>query len=167
MPGFDTYPRPDLLGLVAQSSIRDSTDPGDHIFGVLGLSGEANATPSIVNYDKLVAQVFIDFAVDALVRRNSMDILSMVGAHKLSDLPSWVPDWSNDTAVMDTPSLHGINYLHSWRNAFYAGGHHAEPKVKVSPDQRVLFTQRRIIKVLDETNMQNLLRTTLSTQERL
>jgi hypothetical protein len=77
--------------------VRQATDPRDKLFGLLGLSKEfSNFVPA--DYTTPVEQVFEDFVLAFIHHTKGLNILSSLGGDSsLSNLASWVPDWSMST----------------------------------------------------------------------
>ena len=76
-----------------------STDPRDKIFALLGLVSDNINLRSWVDYNKKTELVYRDTAKYLLTQDTEpLHILHFAGVGhpwSLSDLPSWVPDWSN------------------------------------------------------------------------
>ncbi|KAI1410613.1 hypothetical protein F5Y13DRAFT_202086 [Hypoxylon sp. FL1857] len=96
--GGDELP---LINLLASAQNCLATDPRDKIFALLGIGsdarcvGEATKTLVTPNYEKPVAEVFMQFAKTCIDHYGFLDILSCKAFDEATDgLPSWVPDWS-------------------------------------------------------------------------
>ena len=100
----------DLLSLVARSRVRQTTDPRDKVYGLLGLlnpelllqNNFGSISDSVfaftVDYSKSVEQIYEEFAVWCMTAGKSLDILNYsYNAASSLRLPSWVPDWSIPT----------------------------------------------------------------------
>ena len=87
----------DLHDTLTRFIVRQATDPRDKLFGLLGLSKEFSDFVAI-DYTSPVDQVFEDFALAFINRTRTLDVLvSLGGDSRLSNLPSWAPDWSMST----------------------------------------------------------------------
>jgi Heterokaryon incompatibility protein (HET) len=92
----------DLLSLLLQHRSAQATDPKDKIYALRGLAQDSHIIE--VNYSRSLTEIYTDAAMRLLDQGQSLDILSMAHLHdneNLTDLPSWVPDWSvNNYAYM-------------------------------------------------------------------
>jgi hypothetical protein len=79
-----------------------ATDPRDQFFGILALikSDSSNADPA--SYSDSVQEVYTKVTRESLQYEERFDLIYLAGvthARALSDLPSWVPDFSRDIAI--------------------------------------------------------------------
>ncbi|KAH7355364.1 heterokaryon incompatibility protein-domain-containing protein [Rhexocercosporidium sp. MPI-PUGE-AT-0058] len=76
---------------------RQSTDPKDKLYGLLGLASPS-ANPSIeIDYALSTAEVYTRFARKEIQASKELHILTQVRPHLTKlDIPSWAPDWSLD-----------------------------------------------------------------------
>ncbi|KAH6669025.1 heterokaryon incompatibility protein-domain-containing protein [Halenospora varia] len=74
---------------------RQSTDPKDKLYGLLGLASTLG-NPSIqVDYSLPTAEIYKQFARNETQSSKQLHMLCQVRLHlKTIDIPSWVPDWS-------------------------------------------------------------------------
>jgi hypothetical protein len=78
-----------------------ASDPRDIIFGILGLSDNFKSLLPLPDYNKSTAQVFTDVAKRHLNLTKSLDILQHATSTTPNfDRPSWVPYWSDVSAVL-------------------------------------------------------------------
>ena len=99
------YPKIEL-GKLSRSTILElargkrATDPKDKIFGLYGLFSALDfQLTQTINYDKPLAEIYIDETVAALLEDQSLDIFySITDSQSVPALPSWVPDWSDTTS---------------------------------------------------------------------
>ena len=92
----------DLVTLLSGTLHTGATVAHDKIYGLFGLlkpeilEGLNNANPPIiVNYDQPVEELYRDVARFLISHDSHLFLLQMHGTkRKLTDLPSWVPDWS-------------------------------------------------------------------------
>lgn len=77
---------------------RHCSDPRDMVFGLLGLTDtdEGIIKP---DYRKSVSEVYTDFASSYIRTCRQIDIILPRRKRARSDLPSWVPDWSQPFPV--------------------------------------------------------------------
>jgi hypothetical protein len=75
----------------------ESSDPRDHVFGLLGISeAMEDALPS-PDYSRSVAWLFTEITKTLMIGLDSIDLLLSarnIEANIALELPSWVPDWS-------------------------------------------------------------------------
>ena len=77
-----------------------ATDPRDHIYGLLGLSGDAHDLGLMPNYNLSVQDVYKDLTVKHICRTRSLDIICGCRRERnFVDLPTWVPDWSSGQVI--------------------------------------------------------------------
>jgi hypothetical protein len=95
-----------------------SSDPRDHVFGLLGTSeAMKDALPS-PDYSKSAAWLFTEVAKTLIIGLDSINLLCLASndeAHITLELPSWVPDWSNPP-VLNVPRL-SLNVYNAARNS--------------------------------------------------
>jgi hypothetical protein len=100
-----TYQRDDglvilsiMLGTTCNASrwgFLDASDPRDKVFALLGIADDAVEPGLHPDYSKSCETVFTE-ATEALLREQGPNILSFCQwPKKLSNIPSWVPDWSS------------------------------------------------------------------------
>ena len=127
---LDVFQRPEVYasrGLLSALSLyrqRDSSDPRDRIFGILGLpSTEPELREAIkIDYTVEVVDLLRKFALLVVKHSRNLDILSHIaeastGRKRVEGLPTWAPDW---TAKVED-SLH---YMYTERIQ-YSGLYHA------------------------------------------
>ncbi|MCJ1239744.1 hypothetical protein MMC14_007742 [Varicellaria rhodocarpa] len=113
----------DVLSIVARSRVRETTDPRDKIYGLLGLLKPEvllDAGGFAVDYNKSVELVYEEFAVWFMDSTKSLDVLNYsYNAASTLSLSSWVPDWSIPTAASlcwdAPPSLYNTSGNHPFR----------------------------------------------------
>lgn len=87
-----------MLNALIETRYCAATDPRDKVYGLLpllhALDQELNLTPQ---YEDSVAKAYTDCAVALMTRRRfEMVLCAVQGRSNHNDLPSWVPDWSNE-----------------------------------------------------------------------
>ena len=111
-----------------------STDPRDHIYGLLGLSGDGHDMGLMPNYNLSVQDIYKDLAVKHISTTRSLDIIcGCRGNRNFVNLPSWVPDWSSNQVISSiciyerfcggdviTGSSTGQNERYRTSSSFYA-----------------------------------------------
>ncbi|KKY36788.1 putative heterokaryon incompatibility protein [Diaporthe ampelina] len=92
-----------LLNLVKIYHSRQSSQPVDRIYGLLGLASNADKHLQ-PDYSKSTESVFTDFAVDCLSLYESLTFLIKAGINcpkvqQHLNLPSWVPNWTQSLSL--------------------------------------------------------------------
>lgn len=106
-----------LLGNLEIFRNRKAADPRDMVYGLLGLQDSRLSGWSIIepDYDKTIAQVYLDVVVAAVNDGGDFRILSNVqhddSFQHLDDFPSWAPYW---------PRQRSVSFID--RGKWYAGG---------------------------------------------
>ena len=80
---------------------RETTDPRDKVYAMLGLVSQSGAGTSVrPDYDKSMAQLYLEVSWDIIRHEDSLDILLAARAsYSGCDnwlMPSWVPDWRRE-----------------------------------------------------------------------
>ncbi|KAK8079270.1 Heterokaryon incompatibility protein 6- OR allele [Apiospora phragmitis] len=91
---------PSLLELLCLSRSNLATDPRDKVFGLLGVTDDAISRSIVPDYSpaNTAAKLFIDVASELVLFGHVGDLLHHAGLdQKISDLPSWVPDWTKQS----------------------------------------------------------------------
>ena len=103
-----------LTTFLHQSKIHDCSDPRDKIFAILGLSNDIAQVGIEPDYTKSVEEVYHALAISFLQSRQLPFLFGQATPRSklLTDLPSWVPDWSDRLA-----SSHQL-----WASGYTAGG---------------------------------------------
>jgi len=122
------YQKWPLRMLLTRSSTSQTTDPRDHIYGVLGILPEdARSHPDLQpNYHPSheVQITYVKLARFVLETRGLATLLSSTGFPRLTlTKPSWVPDWSQQKlpstvhrqAMLTVPSKYGRDGYAPWR----------------------------------------------------
>jgi hypothetical protein len=117
----------DLFCVCDDFRMLQTTDARDKVYGVMGLWRPSTGEhPEIeVNYDKSVAEVYMDVVVQAICDRKDLSVLQYVDHEMDSDLekreagiPLWVPKWNQ-----------GIRWNVPWleKSILNASAYRAEP----------------------------------------
>jgi hypothetical protein len=92
---------------------KNATDLRDKVYALYGMLERLGVNPPEPDYSKPAADIYRDITIAAIVHDSSLEVLKQVEGHKsISDLPSWVPDWSN-TNIRRFPS--NIFYEVPWK----------------------------------------------------
>jgi hypothetical protein len=105
-----------LAYLLSTCRSRQTTNPCDRIYGVLGVMDPQDTAAIRVDYSRSIAETFAEGVKACIIRQNSLEILSNVEVRRTDDhgLPSWVPDWryKGSTRVsLGMRSLDGYRYF--------------------------------------------------------
>ena len=96
-----------LWHLLARTRRCLSSDPRDRIFALIPLIGpERQEVEALVDYDQPVEKVFTDFAKYMTPFLGPWLFLAARHPHRL-EMPSWVPDWSQNNAISSKWSIFG------------------------------------------------------------
>lgn len=90
--------KPSLLDLLLQCWFRKATNSRDYIYGLCALSSDIESLDIHPNYALLVEEVFTDAVTKILLKYGTLELFCKAGCgfdRKLSNLPSYVPDWTN------------------------------------------------------------------------
>ncbi|KAI3394521.1 hypothetical protein diail_2610 [Diaporthe ilicicola] len=91
---------PSLFELLCLSRNNLATDPRDKIYGLLGLTDDAVSRSIIPDYspENTTSKLFTQVASELISAGQIEDILNHAGVDQnISDLPSWVPDWTKQS----------------------------------------------------------------------
>lgn len=89
--------RKDLSTIIYHTRIRHATDPKDKIFALYGVSQKLGKTLPIPDYTASIPIVYAKATAEIMRQDNSLWSLDNVWSkYRRQDLPSWVPDWSDD-----------------------------------------------------------------------
>lgn len=85
-----------LSDLLAEARDLRSSDPKDAVFGLYGMLEKLQISVPPPDYTKSVVEIYTEATKTAIENDSSLDILLQCsGAETLTQLPSWVPDWSS------------------------------------------------------------------------
>jgi hypothetical protein len=133
---------PSLLALLDRDSIKESTDPRDQIYAMLGISDTSDEPELLPNYGQDIQQTYGRVCRWFLSQTpEGPRFLNLVGLPRSQpQLPSWVPDFSTAKAL-GTLRNRGFSY-----NAGGDGG----VKWHVTEDLRTLIARGEIVDVVNE-----------------
>lgn len=84
------------------------SNPLDKIYGVLGLVQEPHSKDVKPDYGLSVQNLFIKIAETCILRDQTLAVLSDVrGSKQISNIPSWVPDWTSNPSIQQTIGRRG------------------------------------------------------------
>ncbi|GFF48451.1 heterokaryon incompatibility protein 6, OR allele [Aspergillus udagawae] len=105
-----TVPRePSLENLIFDTWTFNATDPRDKIFGLYGLLREGGTVDWQPDYSQSVGEVFARATKEIIQKAGELRILSAVhdeSLRNITDLPSWVPDYSTNFCNMMCANHH-------------------------------------------------------------
>jgi hypothetical protein len=121
------------------------TDARDKVFAILPLASDSELLQIKVEYSMSVQRLYTRVAANIIQQAKSLEILKAAGREKPSDLPSWVPDWTVNSAVVP---LDWNEFFLSTESIYVysAGGlNGCHAAVKADADSGVLCFQGAII----------------------
>jgi hypothetical protein len=129
-----------------------TTEPVDMVFSLLGLATDVDGAPELdPDYSKSVREVYTDLVKFQLRKHHSLDIIcSSYHPKRQSDLPSWVPDWSNlkeNVSVGLAPIEHGS---YAYGRYVYNASKGPLTDYRLSEDSRTLQVLGAHVDVLSE-----------------
>jgi hypothetical protein len=101
---------PELSGMLEQSYNKHTSDPRDHIYGIIGLTKARNDERLQIDYSTSVRQLFLVVCEYIISTSQKLDIICARAKVSLTftsndEFPSWVPDWTfNAQAPVLMPS---------------------------------------------------------------
>lgn len=125
----------DLLTVMRICRPKQTSDPRDKVFGILGVLLEKVRNGIEVNYGIPVKDVYMNVFRAVVEKTNSLDILcdsihSPTYSNKYN-LPSWTPDWSHRLLISPISTIHPETFSAS-RNAKVIADFTERNKLKVS-----------------------------------
>ena len=97
---------PELLDVLIQSIPKESTDPRDKVFAIVGLTKARDDRRLQIDYSKSVCQLFTDVSEYIISTSGRLDVIC-TGPTLDPEFPSWVAGWSIDQY---SPSLMYTRY---------------------------------------------------------
>lgn len=146
-----------LMDVLARFKFASSTDPRDKIFGLLGLVSEDHNIK--VDYNKTVAQVFVETCTSFIDASRNLDIIcqspwqagekDVLEKRQTRHLPSWVADFQSDTYSGLKDSFSAL--LFAQRGIFSAGTETCQtPCQVVSESSNALLVEAIFIDTIGE-----------------
>lgn len=107
-----------LLFLLQHFGHLDATDPRDKVYGLLGLASEVQEPDAqdemiVPDYNHPTSMVYADLVKFMVTKTRRLDILRACqgSSRRISDLPSWAPDWTGCTNVNRMDRFTQVNYF--------------------------------------------------------
>jgi hypothetical protein len=147
-----------LLNLLQGSRYTRSTDPRDRVYAFLGLSKEPEELELQPDYNEALRDTYVRYARYFVSRGLGPDLLYNVHVgNKEVDLPSWVPNWSdNSIPIVRLAPQKRINEV-KWalRDPPYnsAGGLDTDMRLGTNPD--ALIAKGIFFDVIDQVGIQH------------
>ena len=93
-----------LVTLLIVTTNSKCGDPRDRVFALLGMLKTGGTLGLVANYEKPVGEIYRDVTLRNLAAERRLEILIYGGfAGKLTDMPSWVPDWTKVSRETSRP----------------------------------------------------------------
>lgn len=131
----DRFASDSLCGLLAMSRSKNATDERDKVYALLALAQDNLAKTVQPNYsaENTISKVFCDVAEECVRQGYGVELLHYSGNdHVTEGLPSWVPDWSQQTR----------STFHSTK---YCCATFSQPKITLSAEPGHLHVRGAII----------------------
>ncbi|KAI9836141.1 MAG: hypothetical protein M1837_003450 [Sclerophora amabilis] len=128
----------DLYNFVRLTRKFGASDPRDHIYALLGLAVEQEASMIVPDYGKEPSVLYRDFARLTMRQSGVLDVIGQAEALSSEEhpFPSWVPDWSKELRVS---SLSQNSFKH------YAASGDSKMHLVTSSDPNVLVVVGKVI----------------------
>ncbi|KAI1763797.1 heterokaryon incompatibility protein-domain-containing protein [Hypoxylon sp. FL1150] len=145
----------DLSTVVHHTRIRHATDPKDKIFAIFGISQKLGKPLPNPDYTKSVCMVYARATVEIMRQDNSLWPLDNVWSeNRRADLPSWVPDWSDDLRWSEDflSDLGALPVNHGDRetvNHWDGLVEHRDPEILMSSDHSQLILKAQTYGTID------------------
>ncbi|TAQ91160.1 hypothetical protein B7494_g520 [Chlorociboria aeruginascens] len=149
-----TADSPSLLELLLSHKSKDSTDPRDKVYALVGMSDSANTFGNI-DYSLSVRNVYAHTARHIISSTRKLDVICVKQADSSGDgLPSWIPDWRrpNLRKYHNNNSGYGLIGLHHCDSEFVAAGE-SLAEAEFLKDGMALRTAGVVIDTIKETGI--------------
>jgi hypothetical protein len=127
-----------------------ASDPRDKVYSLLGIAKPYDGVSFSVDYTISSSQVFKNTAAYIIKGTQNLDILTMAGS-KSRDLPSWVPDWSDQD--WSDPLISGMNraMIESVnRSSLFSSGGATYSSVIFSEGNGILITDAILVSTIEK-----------------
>jgi hypothetical protein len=133
----------ELFRILEECRYSRATDPKDYLFGLLGLTEDADEPCLAPDYSQSQAEILQRYARFLVGKDHSLELLFNASCRpKASGLPSWVPDWSPrkplSPARLDVP-------LFSGEDSIYRAAGRSEPRMSLSNDSDILIIRGGLV----------------------
>jgi hypothetical protein len=115
--GKDFESMPEIWQVLLDNISLRATDPRDRIISLLGITSHE----IVPDYSKSVSEVYSQFALQQM--QDGRPVLALAGAGPASrdpssyKLPSWVPDWQNQTAIALALPFYALCQTFHWETS--------------------------------------------------
>lgn len=122
------------------SRAAEASDPRDHVYGLAGMFQPDLSKLIAPNYEASISEVFRDFTLSVIEASDEFDIIchGRKGTLEGSEMPSWVPDWSQEPE----------DYITSFDPVFQAAGI-TKPVREYSENKNLLKCQGFEVDLID------------------
>jgi hypothetical protein len=88
-----------IIYWISTFAAREATDPRDKVYGLLGLATGEDVGLVEADYSSSLQEMLYNLTIRFIAKRRNLDILSYVISGRSTQLPSFVPDWINQTKL--------------------------------------------------------------------
>ncbi|RFU33663.1 hypothetical protein B7463_g2682, partial [Scytalidium lignicola] len=128
-----------FLKLLTEARSRDTTDPRDRIYSVIGIGLTGEEPFSIdIDYNKSILEVYVDVVRFSIATTKKLSILYACDQNHHSDFPSWVPNWGQDWIVRGSQLAITAALLGHPNADIGTGAGRYDADARISEDLRIL-----------------------------
>jgi hypothetical protein len=130
-----------LIHLLHRCRIANATNPKDYVFGLLGLSIEAQEPTLLPNYSESVQQVYCRYASYLIEQGDGIAVLYN-SCSAMHGLPSWVPNWSD--RYLPQPRLCPEPHAKYEKKLAYSAASALESSIRLHPSAKEILVVKGV-----------------------